>query len=119
MNRQILGASAEQRAREYLERQGLVFLDNNFRCKGGEIDLVMRHQPYVVFVEVRYRSEIDFLNILESISRAKQQRIILAAWHYLFEQQWVDKVDCRFDVLTLNVEGEFLWIPNAFEVEYH
>ncbi len=119
MNTRNIGFCAEQFACKYLEKKGLICIDSNFRCKGGEIDLVMRDQEYVVFVEVRYRAKQDFDNILETITTPKQQRIIFAAKHFLLEHQWFDKVDCRFDVFCLNDYGHCLWIPNAFEVEYH
>lgn len=119
MNTQQIGSGAELYARDYLEKRGLICIDTNFRCKGGEIDLIMRDQEYVVFVEVRYRTEVDLANILETITVPKQQRIIFAAKQFLLKQQWLDKVDCRFDVLCLNGSEQCLWIPNAFEVEYH
>ena len=106
------GAAAEQEAVEYLLRQGLQLVARNFRCRGGEIDLIMRDGATLVFVEVRARSRVDFGGAAESISTAKQGRIILAARHYL-ARHGVD-APCRFDAVLLQA-GRLQWLRAAFE----
>ena len=118
MSRQVTGQLAEQDARAYLEQQGLTWLESNFRCLQGEIDLIMRDQEALVFVEVRYRSDPNFGQSIETISRQKQNRLIKAAEHYLLKKHWVDQYPCRFDVIGLSADGETNWIQNAFEVKY-
>lgn len=106
------GIAAEQRACHHLEQQGLRRVAQNYRCKGGEIDLIMQaNDGTVVFVEVRSRSSAEFGGALASITPAKQRKILLAAQHYL--QQFRQLPPCRFDVVAF--EGEALtWIPDAF-----
>ncbi len=106
------GAAAEQAAADYLLGQGLRLVARNFRCRGGEIDLIMREGSTLVFVEVRARARSDFGGAAASITRTKQARIILAARHYLAEF----KVDapCRFDAVLLQ-GGELQWLRSAFE----
>jgi putative endonuclease len=106
------GAAAEQAAADYLVRQGLKLVARNFRCRGGEIDLVMRDGATLVFVEVRARTRADFGGAAESITPAKQGRIILAARHYLAQH----KIDaaCRFDAVLLQA-GRMQWLRAAFE----
>jgi putative endonuclease len=109
---QSIGAAAEQRAAEFLLRRGLKLVERNYRCRGGEIDLVMREGPVLVFVEVRARAASAFGGAAESITAAKQARLILAARHYLARHA-ID-APCRFDALLLDA-GEIEWIRNAFD----
>ena len=107
-----IGAEAEQRAAGYLARRGLTLVERNFRCRGGEIDLVMREGRVLVFVEVRARAASRFGGAAESITAAKQARVVLAARHYL-ARHGLD-VPCRFDALL--IDGDRLdWIKHAFE----
>lgn len=106
-----LGAEAEDRAAEYLAHRGLRPVARNFRCRGGEIDLVMRDGPVLVFVEVRARKGAGFGGAAESITATKQARIILAARHYL-ARHGLD-VPCRFDAVLLD-DGDMRWVKNAF-----
>src|SRR5262249_37405883 len=101
----------------YLEQHGLVSICNNYLCPGGEIDLIMRDQETTVFVEVRYRADLDYGDSVETVVCYKQRRLIRAAWHYLLETNTVDKVNGRFDVVGLHGE-KIVWIKNAFEVKY-
>ncbi len=109
---QSIGAEAERRAAEYLVRQGLKPVASNYRCRGGEIDLIMRDGEVLVFVEVRARAVSAFGGAAESITATKRGRIILAARHYL-SSQGVD-APCRFDALLLDA-GKMAWIKSAFE----
>lgn len=109
---QTTGRDAENRAETVLVRQGLQPLARNYRCRGGEIDLVMRDGACLVFVEVRYRSREDYGGALASIDRRKQRRLILAAQHYLAHSRWDGP--CRFDVIGLDGRQNTHWIRDAF-----
>ena len=81
---QSVGQRAEARAQAYLERQGLALVVRNYRCKGGEIDLVMRAPDgTLVFVEVRARRGHAYGGAAASVTAQKQRRILQAANHYL------------------------------------
>lgn len=113
------GQDAEDYALEYLLGQGLQLLARNWRCKGGELDLVMLDADTVVFVEVRYRLHADFGGALGSIDRRKQQRLALAASMFLHKEfRWANH-PCRFDVIALQGSGHagqpLQWLKNAFE----
>jgi putative endonuclease len=109
---QSIGAAAEEKAADYLVRHGLRLLERNYRCRGGEIDLVMREGALLVFVEVRARAASRFGGAAESITATKRARVILAARHYL-AHRGVD-APCRFDALLL--DGERIeWVRGAFE----
>lgn len=105
------GQQAETLAQRYLEQQGLTFVERNVRYPFGEIDLVMRHQKYWVFVEVKFRSTNQFGGALQALSKAQIGRIRKAASHYL-QIQRLD-VPCRFDVIAMD-EGQIHWLVDAF-----
>ncbi len=108
------GALAEDRALAYLRRQGLVPVERNYRCKGGEIDLIMRTaDDTLVFVEVRQRRGRGFGGAAQSITPAKQRRVLHAASHYLATLDCVPP--CRVDVVALE-PGRLEWLPGAFDL---
>ena len=100
-----------------LKRHGLKTVCRNYRCRSGEIDLVMRDREFIVFVEVRYRRSNDYGDPLESITPGKQKRIIRAARHFLCAQpEWHD-APCRFDAVGVSSSDgrtDFNWIKDAF-----
>jgi putative endonuclease len=105
------GDAAEAQAADFLMRRGLKVLARNYRCRGGEIDLVCCDGATLVFVEVRLRTHRGFGGAAESITAAKQRRIALAARHYLAGKAMPA---CRFDAVLL--DGETIdWIRNAFD----
>ncbi|MBU6951798.1 MULTISPECIES: YraN family protein [unclassified Hahella] len=110
-----IGRAAESQAESFARAQGFTILERNFRCKGGEIDLIAKHGEHLVFIEVRHRSSDKFGSAAESITQKKQQRIILAANIYLQKKGLTD-MPCRFDVIVGNLKSNtgFQWIPDAF-----
>ena len=110
------GADAEAKAEAFLVKQGLVKRTRNYRCKLGEIDLIMQHKDTLVFVEVRLRSHQGFANAAESVTIRKQQKIVNTAQYYLQQNQLTDKANCRFDVVAFGNSGEPDWIKDAFSV---
>jgi putative endonuclease len=108
------GAQAEARAEVFLLQHGLVKCAQNYRCKLGEIDLIMQHGDELVFVEVRLRTHQAFANAAESVTIRKQLKIIKTAQYYLQQHQLTDKANCRFDVIAFSNNGAPEWIKNAF-----
>lgn len=98
-----IGREAEERALRFLEQAGLVLLERNFRCRSGEIDLIMQDGASVIFVEVRMRRQSRFGGAAESISARKLGRIRSAAGLWLRITQRSNPV--RLDVVTL--DGEY------------
>ena len=109
------GQQAESQARQFLIRQGFKHLRSNYRCRQGEIDLIMEHNNYLVFVEVRYRGSNAYGGAAASLDRRKQARLRATAEHYLKLVGGNDRL-CRFDVVLLGAppQSELEWIPNAF-----
>lgn len=112
---QKAGALAEQHAREYLIAQGLQWVDSNYRCRLGEIDLIMRDGVYLVFIEVRARASKAFGGAMASVTYSKQQKLIKTASLYLLVNKLHDKQAIRFDVLALEgTPPRIEWVKNAF-----
>ncbi|HKI73999.1 MAG TPA: YraN family protein [Pseudomonadales bacterium] len=109
------GNAAEDAALDWLEQQGLRVVERNFRCKMGEIDLIMVDGNVLVFVEVRLRTNPDYMNGAESISRTKIRRLIRTATWYLQTRGQHGTMECRFDVVSLG--SRFEWIKEAFTLD--
>lgn len=108
----IRGESAEEQAHNFLISKGLKPVCRNYRCKQGELDLIMTDQQTLVIVEVRFRKTDQYGSALESVTRAKQSRIIAATHHYLSSQKIRSPV--RFDVIAISGNGNIDWVQNAF-----
>lgn len=117
-----IGDNAEQAACRYLQKQRLNLIARNYRCRFGEIDIIARSADHLVFVEVRYRNNKRYGSGAETVTTAKQRRIILTARHYLSYEaggHHCAELPCRFDVIEASPadNGELLlnWLPNAFQ----
>ncbi|MDQ2696634.1 MAG: YraN family protein [Pseudomonadota bacterium] len=112
------GEAAEGLACAYLQARGLTLVERNFRCRCGELDLVMRDGAQWVFVEVRLRRSVRFGHPAETVTRAKQRRLIGAASLYL-QRHRLD-VPSRFDVVAISRHNGRLtldWIRDAFQAD--
>jgi putative endonuclease len=112
-----VGNLAEDAALKHLQANGLTLLTRNYRCKVGEIDLIMRDANEIAFVEVRYRKSSRYGTGLESVSSAKVRRPTRAAHHFLQNSGTDDTHYCRFDIMSVTGERtnmQFDWIKEAF-----
>ena len=110
--KQVAGQAGEDAALEHLRKSGLRLVERNFRCKAGEIDLIMQDGSALVFVEVRKRSNPHFGGAAASVTWQKQRRLIRAAQFYLL--RFRDPPPCRFYVVALEA-GQINWLRNAIE----
>jgi len=110
-----MGAQAEQWAVRHLQQQGLKLIEQNYRGRFGEIDLIMQDGTSLVFIEVRLRRNADFGGAAASIDAHKQQRIIRTAHQYL--AGLAHTPPCRFDALLMDdvKGGNVQWLKNAFD----
>ena len=88
-------------------------VDKNYRCRHGEIDLIMHDGDSLVFVEVRYRRSESFGGALASVDAHKQRKLISTAAHYL--QAKGQRCAARFDVVAVGANRQIDWVPNAFD----
>lgn len=111
-SRYILGRRAEEAAAHRLEELGYVILDRNFRTRRGEIDIIARDGPVMVFVEVKGRSGSTFGGAAGAVGGLKRRRIIGAARAYLAARRLDSPV--RFDVIIWE-KGRWEHFPGAFQ----
>lgn len=110
------GRLAEELALNLLQSNKLKFICKNYHCRFGEVDLIMKDNNTLVFVEVRYRKSQQFGGAIESITTSKQNKLRLTASHYL--QKNKTQLNARFDVVLLSSltdDKKINWIKSAFE----
>lgn len=112
-----MGAEKERLAAEYLSDRGMQITARNFYCRQGEIDIIGRHEGYLVFVEVKYRSTEKAGNALEAVGFYKQKRICRAADYYRYTHPKEGLLPVRYDVVALQGQQVY-WVRNAFSHIY-
>ena len=120
----LSGAAAEQLAQDFLQSKGLKFVAKNFRTRRGEIDLIMLDNGILVFVEVRFRSSVNFGSAEESITAKKCLRLSSAAQAYMQREGLTEKVSARFDAVAISPDKSYRqstsqycinWIQNILQ----
>lgn len=107
-----LGDAGEAAARRYLEDRGYQFVGANWRCKCGEVDLIMKDGSVLVFVEVRVRWDgTKFGESADTVSWQKQRKLIRTAQAYQQAQSYWG--DMRFDVMAIDCEA-----AGSFKMEH-
>jgi len=116
--RKEAGAAAENAAFQFLIRNGLRPVARNYRCRGGELDMVMLDGKTLALVEVRYRASEEFGGAAASVTWSKQRRLILAARHLLTTRRELRRYPARFDVVAITGtdwrQPQIQWIKAAF-----
>ena len=117
-SRVVLGKIGEDLACRELERRGYAILARRYRRRGGELDIVARDGPAIVFVEVKARESLDYGTGGEAVTALKRRRMAATAMDYLARHRLTER-PCRFDVVALDFRGEEPVIEvyrNAFDV---
>lgn len=116
--RKAIGRLGEELALAHLLAHGLKPLIRNYRCKMGELDLVMlEREKILVLVEVRARSNNDYGGAAASVDWKKQHRLVLAAEHLRMKRAELRHYPARFDVVAITTgapKARIDWIKNAF-----
>jgi len=118
--RRHLGDFGEAAAAAYLIRQGYVVCERQWHCRSGEIDLIARQGDQVVFVEVRTRRNTPSGSAEESVTPAKQQRLVALAYAYLEAHNLNEHTPWRIDVIAVRIDRagrivQLTHIPHAVE----
>ena len=82
MRRKDTGILGEKLAKDFLEKRGYRIREANYRCPQGEIDIIAQHKDYLVFIEVRTKTSLEFGTPEESITATKKERLRAVASHY-------------------------------------
>ena len=113
-----VGDAAEELAHQFLQRRGLQPVERNFRCRHGEIDLIMLDHDCLVFVEVRYRSPGAFSSAAVTVDHRKQSKLVRTAEMFLAMRPALSSHMARFDVVGVDGRGDgrrsVEWIRDAF-----
>ncbi len=107
MKRKDTGALGERLARDYLIKRGYRILETNYRCPHGEIDIIASDKDFLVFTEVRTKTNLEYGSPEESITPAKKERIRATALQYQQSHNGLSP-SWRLDVVAveLNKKGE-------------
>jgi len=105
MNRQEVGKLGEEAARKFLKKRGYRIRETGFRCRHGEIDIIAQKKDYLVFVEVRTKSNLDFGTPEESITQAKKERLIASSLTYTSTHQDLPPL-WRIDVVAIELDDK-------------
>lgn len=106
------GDAAEDLALAHLLGQGCRLERRNYHCRFGEIDLIVVDRGVLAFVEVRKRSAGRFGTAADSITPAKQEKLVATARHYLARTG--EDRPCRFDAVLIDGAGHIEWLRDAF-----
>lgn len=103
--RKITGDTGEKIAADFLAGNGYKILEKNFRCRYGEIDIIATKADRIVFFEVRTKKSLAYGMPEESITRAKQNKLIVTAQTYL--KRYGDSMpDWRIDVIAIVMNSD-------------
>jgi putative endonuclease len=105
MNRQEIGKLGEKAAQKFLKKRGYRIRETGFRCRHGEIDIIAQQKDYLVFVEVRTKSNLDFGTPEESITQTKKERLIVSALTYTNTHQNLPSL-WRIDVVAIELDDK-------------
>ena len=116
-----LGKTGEDRACRFLREKGYSIVQTNYRTKCGEIDIIARQGPVLVFIEVKTRRSTTFGSPLLAVTAKKQRQISMVAQEYLSKNKLFES-DARFDVVGMKIDMsdrvEIEHIENAFDLNY-
>lgn len=113
----LTGSKVERQAERWLTRRGLELVARNYRCRAGELDLVMRSAEMLAIVEVKYRRPGAQVCALEALPPAKQRRIGITTLHFLQHHRELAGLAVRFDVVAVTGNGPqrtVEWLRDAF-----
>lgn len=115
-NNRKTGKQYEEKAAEFLIKNGVKILDRNFALKGGEIDIIGRDENSIIFVEVKYRKNATHGQPFESVNIKKQKSICRIATMYIKIKKLPNNGSFRFDVISI-LDNEIKWYKNAFNYQ--
>jgi putative endonuclease len=112
-----LGEKGENLAAKFLQKKGYKIIEQNYKTRIGEIDIIAMDGETLVFVEVKTRENLYYGRPFESVTRHKRRKILNVAMLYLKRLKAVPP--CRFDIVSVyhdNARPDFELIQDAFEM---
>lgn len=113
-NKRGVGSQYEMAAVCFLEQNGYEIIQQNYRCRFGEVDIIAKHQGYLVFVEVKYRKNSKCGMPVEAVDYKKQRIISKVAQQYMTRCHFYEDIPVRFDIVSVLGDKMHIYI-NAFD----
>ncbi|HMA69367.1 MAG TPA: YraN family protein [Candidatus Mcinerneyibacterium sp.] len=113
MNNRKVGFEGEQKALELLQKKGYKLIEKNFKCKIGEVDLIVERKKTLIFVEVKFRKNNKMGSPLEAVNMKKQRKIIKTSQFFLLLNNKYENYNKRFDVIGVTT-NDMIHIEGAF-----
>lgn len=112
-NKRMVGKEYEKKAVKYLQEKGYYIIDQNFYSRGGEVDIIAKDKEYLVFIEVKYRTDMSQGYPEEAVYQSKRKKIVKTAKYYMLKNNISTSQAIRFDVISVLGE-ELRHIEDAF-----
>lgn len=113
--RHILGKQGEEIAIYYLNKKGYKILEKNFLCRQGEIDVIALDDNYIIFIEIKSRTNTEFGLPSESVTKKKIKKILKAASYYLYIRN-LENLDVRIDAIEVYIKQEKYYINHIKQI---
>lgn len=116
-----LGKEGEKLAVKFLQDDGYEILDINWTFQKAEIDIIAQKDNYLVIVEVKTRSSLDFGDPQDFVKPKKIQLLIKAVNAYINDREmdFSDTIEVRFDIIAIHKNGEIFAIEHLTDAFYH
>lgn len=111
--RKQIGSSGEIRALNYFKDNGFEIVETNFRCRSGEVDLIVSKDEVLVFVEVKTLLWGNLEVLARELNSEKQKRILETSKYFLSKHRQYSNSFVRFDVVVIDMPG----FPAVYHIE--
>ena len=113
MNTKEIGNEGEKRACQYLLSKGYEIIEKNWNTKSGELDIIVKKDGTLVFVEVKTLPNATPDMLSSVLGKQKQKRIVKTAKHFMLKHRQYSNSYIRFDAIVLDMQG----LPPAYHIE--
>jgi putative endonuclease len=110
------GKKGEELAAKFLEEKGFEVIERNFRWKRYEIDLIVKKEPFLIFVEVKTKTNTSYGLPENDVTPQKAAQVMAAAEEYIYQTGW--KKEIRFDIVAIVIKGEIFDIEHIEDAFY-
>ncbi len=110
------GKKGEELAAKYLEEKGFEIIEKNYRWKRFEIDLIVKKEPFLIFVEVKTKTNTSYGMPEDDVTTQKANQVMAAAEEYVYGTGW--KKEIRFDIISIIIKGQNIEIDHIVDAFY-
>lgn len=113
--RHRLGKNGEDMAVKYLQKQGYEILERNFYCRQGEIDIIALDKNYLVFIEIKSRSNTEYGLPSEAVTKKKIKHMLNTIKYYLHIRN-LENENIRIDAIEVYVKQDKYYINHLKQI---